>query len=209
MRFRSEFGRRRFPGEAVNLSRASARVLSVNRHFDPDRTYTDDVPPRIDSVEAAPALKNGMFELRVTASDNEELACATLNLQDLIHDDVELQPGENEFTLRSYLFKPQEPLTWSVSVYDRQGNVRVRRGTASSDVSGNRAPIPLVTADRYEIRRGESVTFNAALSRDPDGARSGLKIEWDFDGDGRFDTPPDQSVSRKYAFRRPLILVRV
>lgn len=59
----------------------------------------------------------------------------------------------------------------------------------------------LLQADTYKARLNQSVEFDATRSRDSDGPGTALTIEWDFDGDGTFDTPRSQKAIVQHRFK--------
>lgn len=198
---RSEMGPRRYPGEAVNLTRSSARILNVNRHYNFDRNFTDNVPPTIESVTISPQLVNGHLEFSVVTGDNEGLWFAFLYIDGRIHDDVLISGTKSTAVLHSQRVSAEKNQNYSIYVYDLDGNLKVHKGNFICP-EGNFAPIPLLQATTHQARVNQLVEFDATQSTDRDGPKTGLTIEWDFDSDGIFDTPRTQKAIIQHRFKK-------
>lgn len=196
---RSEMYSRRFPGEAVNLSAASAAVLNVNRHFNSDREYTDDTPPVIRSVRVETRPVDGHLVAKVEASDDQQLAYVTFHLNSYVDDDRALNGTDQKLTLKSWRYKSGTKSTWDVRVLDAQGNIAVKTGTITISDAEPHAPIPVIWAHDYTIKTGQETVVDASRSRDPDSGN--LLVEWDTNGDGEFDSVPNsrQQMTIKFA----------
>jgi PKD repeat protein len=82
-----------------------------------------------------------------------------------------------------------------LQVVDTQGETAVQ---SRSLAVASLAPVAEFTRSPDRPNSGESVRFDAAASRDPDGAIA--TYLWDFDGDGTFDdTTPDPILERTFA----------
>lgn len=58
----------------------------------------------------------------------------------------------------------------------------------SRGARGGRAPVARLGAPS-EAKVGEAILFDAGMSEDAEDGAYGLEVRWDFEGDGRFDTP--------------------
>jgi YD repeat-containing protein len=65
----------------------------------------------------------------------------------------------------------------------------------------NRAPVPAFTATPNPVVSGQSVTFNAATSSDPDGTVT--KYEWDLDSNGSYETSTGTTATVSRTFTTP------
>jgi hypothetical protein len=77
--------------------------------------------------------------------------------------------------------------------------------------AGNLAPQPIVRMGQSIIRTNESITFNVSETTDPDGSGR-LRVEWDLDGDGTFDTVASTNLSLTTSFDTPggrMVVARV
>ena len=198
---RSEIFTRRYPGEAVNLSPASAAELNVNRHFNPDRSFTDDTPPVIESVEVGPRIVDGNIVAIIEATDDQQLAFATFHVDSNVDGDCVLNGTRQKISLKSYHYKAGTAVSWEVRVFDSQGNKAVRTGTLAVSNAEPHAPIPILKASTYAGRPGQAIIVDAINSLDPDSER--LLFEWDTDGDGTFDAPPNSQRQTTVRFNKP------
>lgn len=181
---RSEIYSRRFPGEAVNLSPASAALLNVVRQFNSNSTFNDDEPPVIKS--ATLSTLSGQLVARVHAKDNGQLKHAFLLIDGNVVASEPISGEDNSVSLRTYQYRTGKSFKWSVRVYDSQGNHGVTSGTTALRRSQVHAPIPVLQADRYHVKLRQEVMLDASNSTDPDSEQ--LKFAWDTNGDGQVDT---------------------
>ena len=80
--------------------------------------------------------------------------------------------------------------TASISVFDRLGNKQSVNTTITPASGPNRAPQPSIKVDSPVPLAGETVVLNAGASTDPESSVSTLRVEWDLNADGVFDTAP-------------------
>jgi hypothetical protein len=182
---RSEIYPRRFPGEAVSLSPASAAVLNVNRHFNSDRSFTDETPPVIERVQVGPGIVDGNIVAEIEATDDQQLAHATFHIEANVDGDCRMSGTRQQATLKSYHYKAAATVPWEIRVFDAQGNIAVRTGTLAIKSLAPHAPIPILKASTYRAKPGQKIVVDANSSLDPDSKV--LHFEWDQDGDGTFD----------------------
>jgi hypothetical protein len=198
---RSEIYGRRYPGEAVNLSPASAAVLNVNRHFNPNRSFSDDTPPVIERASVGPGIVDGNILAEIEATDDQQLAHATFHIDANVDGDCVLSGKRQQATLKSYHYRAGATLTWEIRVFDAQGNIAVRTGTLALSNPAPHAPIPILKASTYKGRPGQKIIVDANSSLDPDSKQ--LRFEWDQDGDGTFDTNGDVRREITVSFSKP------
>ena len=75
-------------------------------------------------------------------------------------------------------------------MYDTDGNRTAAEVSIVPNSTPNRAPQPFFHVTRSKPLAGEPVLFDARQTSDPDHSSTSLLVEWDFDGDGIFDTSP-------------------
>lgn len=73
-------------------------------------------------------------------------------------------------------------------------------GTVIVQAVGNAAPRAAFTASAASAPAGTAVTFDASASRDPDGRLE--RFQWDFDGDGAYETDTGATAQVSRAFAR-------
>jgi hypothetical protein len=101
---------------------------------------------------------------------------------------------------------------YDVAVYDIHGNRQTVRLTVDADLSANWAPQPFIRMSPAIPMSGQEVLFESWQSSDPDHDPAALMVEWDFDGDGEFDSapaPPLDAVARVLADGNHLVRLRV
>lgn len=180
-----------YPTDDVHLAYASALALNSSRYFNPGQEFTDDIRPTASILTAgAVSPADGLVALRFTASDAGGLAMAMLRLNGEAVGEAPLSGTAVDVTFRTAHYTPGAANSYSISVYDTQGNRRDVSATLTPAAGLNRAPRPHLRVDNSTIAAGWLVILDAARSSDPDHSAATLLVEWDLDGDGAFDTPP-------------------
>jgi hypothetical protein len=173
----------------------------VNRHFNYDRSFTDNTPPKIETVDVSPRAIDGNIVANIEATDDQQLALAMFHIDSNADGDSVLNGTQQKATLKSYHYKAGRPLSWEVRVFDAQGNKAVRTGTLSISESEPHAPIPIIKASTYDGKPGQTIIVDGINSLDPDSKQ--LLFEWDKDGDGTFETNPDPRRQTTVSFDKP------
>ena len=183
---RSEIYGRRYPGEAVNLSPASAALLNYCRQFNWAENVDDVQAPVLKSAIVASRLSGGMLTAQIEATDDKGLGHAFFLLDNDVVASAPMHGKQMKLELPAYRFRSGKTLQWSVRVYDTQGKWAGESGHVLVLPSSPHAPIPVIKTDSYVARVGQRITLDASDTRDPDSSR--LQFEWDTDGDGKVDT---------------------
>ncbi len=84
-----------------------------------------------------------------------------------------------------------------VAIYDRALGAATIDEHFNSE-SGNKRPLPSFTSAPAAPKVGETVSFDASASKDPDGTIA--KYEWDLDGNGSYETSTGTSASATQAY---------
>ena len=84
-----------------------------------------------------------------------------------------------------------------VAIYDRALNAATIDEHFNSE-SGNKRPLPSFTSAPAAPKVGETVSFDASASKDPDGTI--VKYEWDLDGNGTYETNSGTTPSATRAY---------
>ncbi len=180
-----------YPQDEMRLSYAAALALSVSRYFNPEPAR--EVNPPIVSISRSGAIAtvDGLLEVPFTASDDTQLSAALLRRNGHTIGEMRL---EGTTAARSFLtpyFEPEQEDTYEVTVYDSEGNRSRQSVSITPSDADNRAPRPFVKLSQSWGIAGEPVIMDASSTDDPDHPIESLRVEWDLDGDGIFDTPPD------------------
>jgi hypothetical protein len=203
---RGTFFPKRYPNDDVRLSSASALHLNSTRFFNASERYFDDIPPFVEITSLGTVVpRNGLIEISFSASDNESsLAGAVLLRNGSAVADRPLEGNNVRTTISAYDYQPGVSDQWEVMVYDAQGNRAISSPATLTVATGfNRAPIPFIRLSKTNVTVGEQVTLDARRSLDPDGPDSAMRVEWDLDGDGIFDTAPSTVQVRMTSFASP------
>jgi hypothetical protein len=197
---------KRYPSDDMRLSSGSALALNYNRFFNNGKSFTDNTPPQVAiRAQDAAAVVNGQCGIGFSAEDMESALAGALLIKDgHVVADQALAGSSAVATLTTYDYRPGEISEWLVEVFDTQGN----RGHSAAvwlacPEGSNRAPHPFVAVGKRQLRVREKVTLSAMSSLDPDGDSSRMTVEWDLNGDGKFDTRPSTIKTFTKAYRKP------
>lgn len=194
-RYRTDYTRAAF---------GTALALSVNRYFNPPRTYTDNTRPALSiSTTGTVTPTNGLLEIRFTASDATGLHAAWLQLNGDLVEEMPLYGKGTTTVFRTAFYNPGEANNFAVSVFDTTGNKTSVERSITPASGGNRAPQPFITTSTPNAYVGQAVTLNASSSADPGGNIGSTKVEWDLDGDGTFDTASTTVKTLSHRFASP------
>ena len=97
-------------------------------------------------------------------------------------------------------FYAEQTNRYTVTVFDQQGNRSAATTTIYPRATLNRSPQPFLTALPMVAGLGQDIVFDASSTFDPEHGVNLLEFEWDFDGDGIYDTEPstDLVVTNNY-----------
>jgi len=192
-----------FAQDDTRLSYATALALSRNRYFNRDQAFRDNTRPTLSvTTSGSVDLVNGLLEIDFSGSDASGLAAALLVRNGDIVDQLSLQGGSVDTKFATPYYDPGQSSQYEVLLFDTQGNRRGQTVTITPSATANRAPRPHISIDHSIVHAGEFFTLRATSSSDPDNS-GGLRVEWDFDGDGIFDTTPSTSLTRSMSFSEP------
>ncbi len=184
-----------YPYNFCGLSYASALALDVNPFFNSGRPTTDTINPSVTiltSGERSPV--SGLLQISFRATDDRALHAALLTWEtDSGFVVAEERPlaGTNVNAIFSIpYFNAEQDNRYTITAFDRLGN----RGAATTLIypraSVNRSPQPFVTTLPTVAGLGQDIIFDASGTFDPEHSANLLEVEWDFDGDGIYDTEP-------------------
>ncbi|MGV3774275.1 MAG: PKD domain-containing protein [Verrucomicrobiales bacterium] len=194
----------RYPSDYVRLSYGSALFLNYSRYFNAGQNFTDQGKPVV-TFQTPDAIQttNGTAHIQFRATDAGGLAAAWLVWKGELIDEMKLTGTVATHRFETSFYTPGQAAEYKVIVIDRQGN----RGEAMRNVkvaqNGNAAPQPKIKVTPTYPTVGQTVTFDATASSDPDGSATTLQSEWDFDGDGTFDTVPSATKRTSKTFTEP------
>jgi hypothetical protein len=187
--YRGNFFPARYVADHTRLSYAAALALNVSRYFNSEVGET--TKPTVSNVTSgAVSIVNGQISISFTASDSSGLAGAWLTRSGDLIDEMPLG-GTNltrQFTIP--YFTSGAANDYSIAVFDRLGNKQSVNTTITPASGPNRAPRPSIKVESPVPLAGETVVLNAGASTDPESNVSTLRVEWDLNDDGVFDTAP-------------------
>jgi hypothetical protein len=195
-----------YPDDDTRLATGSALLLGYSRFFNRRATYRDNTPPEASILTVGTtAPEKGLCKLEFMASDDDAgLAGVLLIRAGQVVADKTLKGALHSGAIATYDYQPGIEEQWQILVLDRQGNVTLSPTTPiTCDAGHNRAPVPMVRLSRTTIKAGQVVVLDARASFDPDSPSSGLKVQWDLDGDGDFDTRPSLEKSYRAKYSKP------
>jgi hypothetical protein len=180
-----------YPSDYTRCAYGAALALNVSRYFNPSATYTDNTPPTVNiNTSGTNTPVNGSVLINFSASDASGLAAAWLLLDGNMVGEMPLSGTSVNRTFMDAWYTPGQTNNYTVSVFDLQGN-RQDANTAIVPTTGhNQAPQPYLQFSPTTAIIGSNTVLDALSSVDPDGSTSTLRVEWDLNGDGIFDTSP-------------------
>lgn len=189
-----------YPTDHTRVSYAAALALSVSRYFNPVKTYTDNTAPTItvDTTRTTPVA--GLLEIPFSVTDASGLAAAWLILNGDLVGEMPLYGTSTNTLFRTAYYNPGTMDKFTLSIFDTQGNKRSIDVSISAKTGFNRAPRPFIRTPLLDPYVGEVVQLDASSSSDPDGSAGSVKVEWDLDGNGIFDTPATTTKTLNYSF---------
>jgi hypothetical protein len=192
-----------FPADDTRLSFASALMLSTSRYFNPGNTFNDNTRPALTvSTSGSVTPVNGLLPIAFSGSDSSGLSAAVLLRGGEVIGQMPLSGNSVSETFRTAYYEPGQASEFEVLLFDRQGNRQSRTVTLTPNPVNNRAPRPSISIDHSIVRIGQSIFLEAAASSDPDNSGA-LRVEWDLNGDGAFDTAPSQTLNFLTLFTTP------
>lgn len=173
----------------TRLSYGNALALNVSRYFNGSRTYTDNTKPVLSvSSSVNGTIQSGNLEIPFSASDASGLSAAWLQHEGNLVGELPLSGSSVESKFVTAFYNTGSSNSYTVSVFDSQGNKQSQAITITVAGGANRAPRPHITIKPSVAAVGQQVVLSAQLSSDPDHSLSQLRVEWDLDGNGEFDT---------------------
>lgn len=190
-----------YPNDSVNLQRASAVALSASRYLQPPRTFSDTIAPTI-TINGAASFINGQVRINFTASDSVQLAAAVLLRGGDSIGEILLNNTNVTTSFDTPYYEAGVRSEFAIEVFDTSGNKSSATLQFTPPTSGNHAPQPKIRSSVEFVLAGQVITLSAAGSSDID-AGSTLRVEWDLDGDGTFDTAVSSNLSYDTSYSTP------
>jgi hypothetical protein len=193
-----------FPNDDMQLGQAAALALNESRYFNPAEVVTNTVRPTL-TIQTSGTVDpvNGLLQISFTANDPTGLAAALLRRDGDTVAELALSGTSVSTSISTPFYTPGEADVFTLSVYDTFGNRRNAEVTINVATGFNRAPQPFIDLSRATVTLGQSVQLSASQSTDPGGNIATAVVEWDFNGDGAFDTAPTTSKALAKIFDAP------
>jgi hypothetical protein len=201
---RASYFPQQFSSDDIQLSYVAAETLNVSRYFNRDKTFTDNVPPTVSLTTAAGAATpvNGQLQVSFQASDTSGLALAWLLRNGNVVGDTALSGPNQTFTFNTPFYTGGTTDTYSVVVYDSQGNRTQRDVSLTPRAGSNAAPQPSIALFPSTIMPGQLVRFDGSGTVDPNDSPISLNYSWEMknlDDGNIIDTPA--SISNAFQTR--------
>jgi hypothetical protein len=121
---RASYFPQQFSSDDIQLSCVAAETLNVNRYFNRNQTFTDNVAPNVILTTAAGSATpvSGQLQVSFQASDTARLALAWLMWNGKVIGHTALSGTNQTFTFNTPFYTAGTTDTFSVMVYDSQGN---------------------------------------------------------------------------------------
>ncbi len=185
----------RYPDDFARLSYVAALVFNRSRYF--NLGGTDATRPIVDVLtQGTVSLADGLLPIQFSASDDTALGTAFLTWQG---DAVAEMTLSGKYALEQFTteyFEGEAAKNYTVIVFDLNGNKATQQVTITASGKSNSAPRPFLTVTPPVMVPGESFVLDASGSTNPNQPAASLRVEWDLDGDGIFDTSPTTTKTR-------------
>jgi len=178
---RATYFPQQFTSDDIQLSFVAAETLNVSRYFNRDKTFTDNVPPTVSVTTPAGAATpvNGQLQVTFQANDTGGLALAWLLRNGNVVGDTALSGTNQTFTFNTPYYTAGTTDTYSVVVYDSQGN-RTQHDISLTPRTGfNAAPQPSLALFPSTAIRGQLVRLDGSSTIDPNDPLGFLKFSWE------------------------------
>lgn len=183
----------------TRLGYSNALALNVSRYFNGQRGYTDNAKPTLSaSASTSGTVANGLLQIPFSAGDASGLAVAWLQLDGNLVGEMELSGTAVSTVFQTPFYETSSANSYIISVFDTQGNKQTQTISVTVPPGTNRAPRAHFSVNPSMVRVGEQVTLNLMFTADPDHFIGSLMVEWDYDGDGTFDTAPALYKQKSY-----------
>ncbi|MDD4016709.1 MAG: choice-of-anchor Q domain-containing protein [Kiritimatiellae bacterium] len=186
----------RYPDDFTRCSYAFAIQRNLSRFYRPNRAVADTLVPNLSAVPSGTvSVEGGLAVLNFSVSDASGLGLALLvdesgEYGGGVLAEQTLSGTSSDFTIRTPYYLTTGTVTNQIRVQDVYGNETSQTFVYSVSGVTDRCPWPNIKITPPAPAVGESVTFDATGSSDPDDTLDTVTVEWDFDNDGTYDTAP-------------------
>ena len=199
--FRGSLFPQRYPRDDMRLDNASALTLNYSRFFNPDGSFTDQQAPSVVQLSSGTVTPvDGQCGPKFTASDNIALGGAVLIRDGNVVAEKALSGNSIQTMFLTPYYQAGQQSQWEILVTDQQGNRSLSGSPLTCALGVNRAPVPDIRVFSSTTSFGHAITLDALLASDPDGNSATMRVEWDTDGDGVFDTAPSTNKVRDVTY---------
>ncbi len=179
----------RYSSDFTRLSHVAALVLGRSRYLNEGRK--DAIRPTLSvSTQGTVSLAGGFLPIQFSAFDGSGLAGAMLVWEGDVVGEMILSGKNAAREFATEYFDPGVAKNYAVVVFDAEGNRTSQEVSITASAKSNSAPRPFVKVAPPLMSVGESSVLDASDSTDPNQSSATLRVEWDVDGDGVFDTAP-------------------
>jgi hypothetical protein len=188
--FRGSLFPHRYPLDDMRLDNAAALTLNYSRFFNPDVSFTDQQAPSVMQLSSGTVMPvDGQCGPTFTTTDNTALGGAVLLRDGNIVAEKALFGNSLQTMVLTPYYQPGQQSQWEILIVDQQGNRSLSGSLFTCALGVNRAPVPDTKVLSSTATFGHAITLVATRASDPDGNSAAMRVEWDIDGDGVFDTP--------------------
>ena len=186
----------------TRLSRGNALAVHTSRYF--NRESAESAKPQLVTRVAEAGIGTGnRLEIPVVCSDIAGLGSLHLGFKGERVECLLLTGNVYNGVVSTAFYEPGVSGDYSLQLYDASGNRTDREFTLIGPQTSNRPPRAVLKASPQVATWGTVVRLDPRETSDPDDSLSALRFEYDYDGDGIYDTEPLTSLLHSFRPERP------
>lgn len=189
----------KYSQDYTRLEYASGLILNGSHYFNTNKIAAAS-PVVFYANPGSITPKQGLVNIAFQAFDEDSLSLAHLRYRGDAVAEMILKNTKTDTAFAVPYFAQGDYNSYTIVVYDKQGNLTYMDLQVTVPAGYNQAPVPFIQIDPPVPGPNQPVTLNAAGSFDYNHDQSSLLASWDVDNDGRFDTEPSTNKMMQYLY---------